>query len=124
MTDEPGRQSICASHLRDLLTGPYRHVWLRMVDREGPAEIHFSAVAKVLARTAERDSPDGAHHRGLRDRVRRALAQDRLSASTLDLFIRGFGIRGPEAARLWQLLLGGPAEIPAPRPAPEQARVR
>ncbi|MBB2944285.1 hypothetical protein FB565_004014 [Actinoplanes lutulentus] len=114
VSDHPRRQTLCASYLRALLTGPYRHVWLRMVDRERSGEINFSAVAKVLARTAELDTPDGVDHRGLRDRVRRALSQDRLTTSTLDLFIRGFGIHGPETERLWILLLGGPV-VPEPR---------
>ncbi|WP_229072857.1 hypothetical protein [Actinoplanes sp. DH11] len=114
VSDGPGRQSLCASHLRVLLTGPYRHVWLRMVARERVGEINFSAVSKVLARTAERDTPDGVHPRALRDRVRRALRHDVVSAQTLDLFIRGFGIHGPEAVRLWALLLSGPV-VPEPR---------
>jgi hypothetical protein len=114
MTGDPGRQGRCAAELRRLLDGPYRPVWLRLVSRVHGDRINFSAVAKVLARTAEVDRPDGVHHRELRDRVRRALSHDHMTNETLELFIRAFGIRGPEADRLWTLLLGRPV-IPEPR---------
>jgi hypothetical protein len=113
-TVDSGRQGRCAAELRRLLEGPYRHVWLRLVSRAHGDRINFSAVAKVLARTAEIDRPDGVHHRELRDRVRRALSHDQMTNETLALFIRAFGIRRPEADQLWTLLLGNPV-IPEPR---------
>jgi len=114
-----GRQGRCTAELRRLLEGPYRYVWLRSVSRAHGEQINFSAVAKVLARTAELDRPEGVHHRELRDRVRRALTHDRLTNDTLDLFIRAFGIRTPDAERLWILLLERPA-VPEPR-APQHS---
>jgi hypothetical protein len=114
-----GRQGRCTAELRRLLEGPYRYVWLRAVSRAHGEQINFSAVAKVLARAAEQDRPEGVHHRELRDRVRRALTHDRLTNDTLDLFIRAFGIRSPDADRLWTLLLERPA-LPEPR-APQHS---
>jgi hypothetical protein len=109
-----GRKGACAAELRRLLEGPYRHVWLRLADRARGDRINFSAVAKVLARAAEFDRPEGVHHRELRDRVRRALGHDRLTNETLELFLRGFSIRRADADRLWRLMLDMPA-IPEPR---------
>lgn len=114
MAGHSGRQGRCADELRRLLEGPYRYVWLRAVSRAHGERINFSAVAKVLARAAELDRPEGVHHRELRDRVRRALTHDRLTNDTLALFIRAFGIHGPDAERLWTLLLERPA-VPEPR---------
>jgi hypothetical protein len=113
------RQVHCTDELRRLLDGPYRHIWLRMVSRMPRDGISFSAVAKVLARAAERDRPEGVHPRELRDRVRRALTQGRLTNDTLELFIRAFGIRVAEADRLWKLLLEAPV-IPEPRDSDER----
>jgi hypothetical protein len=114
-----GRQGRCADELRRLLEGPYRYVWLREVSRAHGEQINFSAVAKVLARAAELDRPDGVHHRELRDRVRRALGHDRLTNETVDLFIRAFGMRGAHAERLWALLLER-TTLPEPR-APQRS---
>jgi hypothetical protein len=116
--DDSGRQGRCATHLVRLLEGSYRHVWQRTVSRERAGRINYSAVAKVLARTAEQDRPDGVHHRELRDRVRRALHDGRLSGPTLDLFIRSFRIHQPDADRLWRLLAGAPADEPSAVPEP------
>jgi hypothetical protein len=117
-TNDSTRQGRCAAHLRALLEGPYKHVWLRAVSREREGRINYSAIAKVLTRTAELDRPDGVHHRELRDRVRRALLDGRLSATSLELFIRAFNIHRSDADRLWTLLLDRWSEQHAPVPEP------
>lgn len=122
MSGDSGRQERCAAELLQLLQGPYRQIWARCVDRSHGEQVSYSAVAKVLARTAALDRPDGVHHRELRDRVRRALVQGRLTNETLDLFVRAFAMRRADADRLWALLLLHP--LPAPRrPSPGDARV-
>ena len=99
--------------LRDLLiTKPtYRRQWLAKVERPRSTELNLAAVAKVLTEylweSGERDDQETTLARGLRDRVRRALNGEKLTAETLTWFVQAFHMDNRDEHRLWRAFVGG-----------------
>jgi hypothetical protein len=85
-----------ADYLRELLErpGPYRRRWEQHAERRRGEEINYTAVARVLVeylqQYPERPGDADALPRQRRHLVERALSGERLSPSTLRLFIEAF----------------------------------
>lgn len=91
--------------------GPYRRRWERAsLVASPPGDIHQPAVCAVLAdwlvEQGEISERDPAPARKLRDRVRRALAGEVLSPTTVRWFAGGFVFDSTDAERLAVLLSG------------------
>lgn len=91
-----------AGELRRLLLDvpEYRSRWLQYVQRRRGSGVSHSAVARALSSV----DASGASLESLRDRSRRALSGEVLTASTLRLFSEAFGFTIAEQDRLWALL--------------------
>ncbi|HLS72799.1 MAG TPA: hypothetical protein VK046_03445 [Actinomycetaceae bacterium] len=102
-----GGVGAAAGELRRLLLDvpEYRSRWLQHVQRRRGSGLSHSAVARALSSV---DS-SGASLESLRDRSRRALNGEVLTASTLRLFGEAFDFTVAEQDRLW-VLLGREAE--------------
>lgn len=102
-----------ADHLGRLLAapGPYRKRWERVsFTAVSPGELHLPAVCTVLADylidRGELSEDDPSPKRRIRDRVRRALAGEVLTLSTVRAFAEAFEFRPDELERLEALLSG------------------
>jgi hypothetical protein len=92
----------------------YRNRWRRYEKREPTrGKINQAAVAQVIAHhlweSGDRSESDSALPRELKDRVRRALAGDLITAETLGWFIEAFGMSPDDAERLRCLRFAGRA---------------
>ncbi len=93
--------------LRELLsTNPrYRQRWQIRVRRNRTDDLSQAAVAEVLAlylwEVGERADSDTSLARDLKDRVRRALLGQGMSAETLTWFVAAFDLTDQDAGRLW-----------------------
>ncbi|MDG4816535.1 hypothetical protein O7628_13615 [Micromonospora sp. WMMD956] len=111
---EPGTSAAAAGLLlRHLLTeeARYRRLWQAHVRAGGPDQISTAAVAKVLSlhlwEAGERSEQDRALPRTIRDRVRRALSGEVISAETMQWFVDAFEMTDVHADRLWGALRAG-----------------
>jgi hypothetical protein len=112
---EGSRMSITltARLLRDLLeTNPqYKRRWRSRVKRDRSDGLSQAAVAETLALylwdVGERSDADSDLPRALRDRVRRALIGENLTAETLTWFVRAFDMEEQDQHRLWSVFAGG-----------------
>lgn len=105
-------QRAAGEYLRQLLLKPgrYRDAWQRRVERPRDDVINQMAVAEVIADRL-RSVPNHAGDAQvmpyqLRETVAGALAGQRLSERTLELFVVAFGFAEHEAERLHRLLAG------------------
>lgn len=99
--------------LCELLTNQpaYRRAWQQHVKRVRTHELSRAGVAQVIAQhlwdSGERADTDTKLPRRLRDRVRRALEGEKLTAETLTWFIRAFDMDETHEHQLWASLAGG-----------------
>lgn len=97
-----GGAGAAAEELRRLLLDvpEYRSQWLQHVQRRRGSGLNHSAVARTLSSV----DAAGSSLESLRDRSRRALSGEVLTAPTLRLFSEAFGFTIAEQDRLWVLL--------------------
>ncbi|HEV7899738.1 MAG TPA: hypothetical protein VGP31_18030 [Planosporangium sp.] len=103
MTD--GEVAQTSAYLRMLLLRPgeYRGRWERYASQPGAGEVDVTAVARVLAESADAGRGGDAD---LAVTVRQALDGSVIDAATLRLFVNAFALDGRDATRLHELLRG------------------
>ena len=112
----------------------YRRLWLARVERDRDSDINLAAVSRVLSEylweAGERPDTDLDLPRDIKDRVRRALTGQYLTAETLNWFVRAFEMTDDDEESLWatytrrSLDRGISHTMVAPRPMAKPQRHR
>lgn len=108
-----------SAFLRELLTtrSEYCALWVRWTQRRETTALSHAAVAQVIALhlwdMGERDDSSTNLARAIKDRVRRALAGETLTAETLGWFIHAFDMYESDANYLWVTFTGRPDDSQA-----------